>query len=340
MTPKNQDLAISVREDLYETKQHGAPGYPLALYEVDSRNMHLELVHWHWHEELEFVSVTSGAARFFVGDVCYVLSAGDCLMINQNVLHRVKAYQDFDCKYYSVVFHPSLIFDPANTELREKYLIPVISHPQMKHFILKSDDENAVPIANILKKIILVNNLSEFGYEIVTKGLLCELWEHAIKGSLHRINSADYIADSQAILDEERIKGALTYIAAHYAEPIALQDIADSVHISKSECCRCFKRRLQITPFDYLIKYRIYSATILMVQHSGKVSVSEIALKTGFNSSSYFNKMFRKYIGCTPTQFRKTAGGDLENIQKIMERHIHPQDAGILNELISKRRPD
>lgn len=338
MTPKNLDLNIYVRDDLYETKQHGKPDYPLALYEVDSRNMHLELVHWHWHEELEFVVVTSGTARFFVADACYVLAAGDCLLINQNVLHRVKAYQDFNCSYFSVVFHPSLFLDISNEELCQKYLDPVTSHPHMKYFVLKADDEKSVPVIRLLKKIIHANKFSEFGYEIITKGLLCELWMHALHGVLRRIDSREYTTDPQAVLDEERIKGALTYIASHYAEPIALEDIASSVHISKSECCRCFKRRLQITPFEYLIKYRIYSACILMVQHSAKISISEIALKTGFNSSSYFNKMFRKYIGCTPTDFRKTAGGDLENIQNIMEGHIHPQDAGILNELIAKRR--
>lgn len=339
MAPNNQDLNIYVRDDLYETKQHGNPAYPLALYEVDSRNMQLELVHWHWHEEFEFVVVSSGTARFFVADSCHVLSAGDCLLINRNVLHRVKAYKEYDCCYYSVVFHPSLFLDTSNTELCEKYLFPVTSHHQMKYFILERDNEKAAPVINVLKKIIHTNKRGEFGYEIATKGLICELWMHTLQGVLRRINSTEYVADSQSILDEERIKGALTYIASHYAEPISLEDIAFSVHISKSECCRCFKRRLQITPFEYLIKYRIYSACFMMSQQSDKISISEIALKTGFNSSSYFNKMFRKYVGCTPTEFRRTTGGDWENIQIIMERHIHSQDAGILNEVISKRRP-
>lgn len=340
MTPENHNLNVYVRDDLYETKQHGLPDYPLALYYVDSKKMHLELVHWHWHEEFEYIVVTSGTARFFVGDACHVLSSGDCLLINQNVLHRVKPYQDYDCTYYSVVFHPAIMFDTSNEEERKKYLYPVTEQAQMKYYILQSSDEKALPIIEILKMIIHVNKQEEYAYELATKGLLCDLWVHSLRGLLQRANAEMSAVDTQSILDEERIKAALTYIASHYAEPISLQDIADSVHISKSECCRCFKRRLQITPFEYLIKYRIYSASILMVQDGNHMSVSEIALKTGFNSSSYFNKMFRKYIGSTPTAFRKKVGGNLQNIQQIMGDHIHSHDVGILNELLQKERPE
>ncbi|MBQ8527826.1 MAG: helix-turn-helix transcriptional regulator [Lachnospiraceae bacterium] len=340
MIPTSQDLNIYVRDDLYETKQHGTPDYPLALYHVDSQNMYLELVYWHWHEEFEYIVVTGGTAHFLVGDQDFILSSGDCLLINQNVIHRVKPYNDCDCTYYSVVFHPSLFLDVNNPVVRSKYLDPVSNSPYLKYYLLKPDNPDAVPFIQLLQKIISINEQCDFGYELTTKALLCELWISTLRSALRRIDSSPHAENTQTILDEDRVKKILTYIATHYMEQISLEDIASSVHISKSECCRCFKRRLHVTPFEYLIKYRIYSAAIMIVQCTGRISFSDIAIKTGFNSSSYFNKMFRKYIGSTPTQFRKIVGGNLLNIQKVLEGHIHLQDAMIISDLIAKETPD
>lgn len=340
MIPTSQDLNIYVRDDLYETKEHGTPDYPLALYHVDSQKMYLELVYWHWHEEFEFIVVTGGTAHFLVADQDFVLTAGDCLLINQNVIHRVKPYNDCDCTYYSVVFHPSLFLDINNPIIRSKYLEPVSSNPHLKYYLLQSNNKDNQTYIDLLKKIININEQCDFGYELTTRALLYELWVSTLRGVLRRTNTSPLVENTQTILDEDRVKKILTYIATHYMDQISLEDIASSVHISKSECCRCFKRRLHVTPFEYLIKYRVYSAAIMIVQSTGRISFSDIAIKTGFNSSSYFNKMFRKYIGSTPTQFRKNAGGNLLNIQKVLKGHIHAQDAQILNDLIAKKSPD
>lgn len=340
MIPTSQDLNIYVRDDLYEIKQHGTPDYPLALYHVDSKDMYLELVYWHWHEEFEFMVITSGTAHFLVADQDFVLSAGDCILINQNVLHRVKPYMDCDCTYYSVVFHPSLFLNLDNPTIRAKYLDPISGNPNLKYFLLKSTNETAIPYIQLLQKIVQINEHCDFGYELTTRGLLCDLWVSTLRGANKRANTSPSTGNAQTALDENRVKNILTYIATHYMEQISLEDIAASVHISKSECCRCFKRRLHVTPFEYLIKYRVYSAAIMIVQSTGRISVSDIAIKTGFNSSSYFNKMFRKYIGSTPTQFRKKVGGNIQNIQKVLDGQLLLQDTIIINDLISKKRPD
>ena len=107
-------------------------------------------------------------------------------------------------------------------------------------------------------------------------------------------------------LDEQRVKQAMLFIRMHHAEPISLEEIAGSVHISKSECCRCFSRTLQMTPFEYLMKYRIFEATRKMAQSPQEppMSIADLAMSVGFNNTSYFNKLFKKYLGCTPTYYR------------------------------------
>ncbi len=101
------------------------------------------------------------------------------------------------------------------------------------------------------------------------------------------------------------MKQAMLFIRKHHADPISLEEIADSIHISKSECCRCFSRTLQMTPFEYLMRYRILEATKKMIEQIKEpMSIADIALSVGFNNVSYFNKLFKKFLGCTPTYYR------------------------------------
>ena len=88
-------------------------------------------------------------------------------------------------------------------------------------------------------------------------------------------------------------------------EAVTLDDIANSIMVSKSECCRCFKRTLGITPFEYLMKYRIQESA-KRIQRRPQDSISEIAGSVGFNNTSYFNKIFKKYMECTPSEYRNS----------------------------------
>nr|MBQ8253129.1 helix-turn-helix transcriptional regulator [Lachnospiraceae bacterium] len=332
MITDNQNLPIHVGEDLYELKQHGNIDYPIAFYHVDSSQTHLELVHWHWHEEIEYIIVKKGKARFFAGDTCHVLSEGQGIILNANVLHRTKSFEGEDCIYYSVVFHLSLICNRHNHAMAAKYLHPVINNIHAPYFLLDCNDSGTKPLYDTLTKIIQINTDQPYAYELMTKNLLIESWLLILNELKSKSSFPTVHGDIHAIHDAERIKQALTYISNHFADPITLQDIAQSVHISKSECCRCFKRCLKITPFEYLIKYRIYSSVRLLINNDD--SVSDIAAMTGFNSSSYFNKMFKKYIGTTPSEFRKKAAIAPKNISQILEGHIHPNDAMLFQDFL------
>ncbi len=96
-------------------------------------------------------------------------------------------------------------------------------------------------------------------------------------------------------------------------EPITLNDIAEAILVSKSECCRCFKRATGLSPFEYLMKYRITESAKYMHRKSHE-SISEIAGAVGFNNTSYFNKVFKKFMGCTPTEYRQSLRRELPKL--------------------------
>ena len=94
------------------------------------------------------------------------------------------------------------------------------------------------------------------------------------------------------------------------------------MHISKSECCRCFKRVLQFTPIEYLMRYRILkAATMIQDNDPAYRNISDLAFNVGFNNVSYFNKVFKQYVKCTPSEYKKNlknaSGKSAENIMFI-----------------------
>ena len=99
-----------------------------------------------------------------------------------------------------------------------------------------------------------------------------------------------------------RLQQMLAFIRRHYSEPITLGDIAGAANISQSEAARCFKKNLDVTPFNYLILYRLEAAKAML--QSSETSITEIAMQCGFESVSYFDRVFRKYYWLTPKEFR------------------------------------
>lgn len=89
----------------------------------------------------------------------------------------------------------------------------------------------------------------------------------------------------------------------HYAEKIFLDDIARAGQLSRSECCRYFKRILKKTPLNYVTDYRILKSLILLQQSES--NVTDVAYHVGFNSTSYFIDKFRKSMNMTPLAYKK-----------------------------------
>ena len=103
-------------------------------------------------------------------------------------------------------------------------------------------------------------------------------------------------------VSQERIQIMLSYIHQHYNEKLTLEQIAEAAMVSKRECLRCFQTCIQKPPFAYLIDYRIQMAERLLT--SSSLTVTQIALETGFNNSAYFTKIFKELRGITPSQYR------------------------------------
>jgi len=100
---------------------------------------------------------------------------------------------------------------------------------------------------------------------------------------------------------------AQRYIHQHYSENIALSDIATAVSVSETHLIRIFNKYAQTTPIAYLWDLRITQALELLIRTG--LSISEVALQTGFKTSYHFSRRIREKTGLSPTEFRKQSWG-------------------------------
>lgn len=288
-----------------EEGQGSEIGYPVHVHFIELSKMYMKRIIWQWHPEIEVIIINHGVAEFYSEDYEVTLNAGQGILINQNVMHTVRSSDaKGNCSMYSLCFHPSFLFGYGSTMLSDKYLNPVLCSPSLRTMLLDEKDPVSEKLLSKINNIIAINMIKKYGYEVATKAQLCDFWLTL----LENIVVYDKNQHSHQLLnpDEARCKEIIRYIEAHYAEKITLDDIAEHVHVSKSECCRCIKRTLHLTPIEYLMKYRIFvAAQFIQRNDPAAASSSNLAFSVGFNNASYFNKVFRQYLNCTPSEYKK-----------------------------------
>lgn len=125
---------------------------------------------------------------------------------------------------------------------------------------------------------------------------------------------ADTLSLLQAALEKRKIlpletqrvvRRAMAYIHEHYTDPIALEDVASSVGLSERHLARSFRRETEMTVIQYLTRYRIQQARVLL--EKGDLPVTQVALEVGFSDSHYFARVFRREVGVSPSAYQQGA---------------------------------
>jgi len=147
--------------------------------------------------------------------------------------------------------------------------------------------------AAILDSMAAILSLAENGYENEFK-ISAQI--HLILSELisHNGASNDYLA--------EKIAKAIKFIERHFTKDVSVEDIANSVFVSKYHFIRMFKKHTGITPYAHIVKLRILYANSML--NNSEHSVEFIGEKCGFNSPEHFIRLFQKYMGCTPHKYR------------------------------------
>ncbi len=113
-------------------------------------------------------------------------------------------------------------------------------------------------------------------------------------------------AQAQRRIDE-RVWRAVSHIAGHYDEPLTVEELARVANVSASRFYPLFRAALGVSPVEYINQIRINRAILLLLQ-SEHYSIEEISEQVGFESSTYFRRVFKKSTGMSPRAYRGAAG--------------------------------
>lgn len=291
-----QQCGLNTNRAARELQAHGTPNFPCAAYSLSLSEGPEEAVSWHWHEELEIIYIESGLFSARIPSASLCLSAGDCLVINGNVLHFGSALKP--CRLSSLVFSPKLVTGGDPWVFGPKYMAPLISCPSFSARLLPGD--GPIPAAAWFLEAFEALRDESFGFEFAVRENLSKICLE-----LYR----DFKEDMALPVggqgrDERRLRAMLEFIHQNAREPVSLGQIAGAAGIGERECLRCFQKTIQLSPIQYLLKYRAMEGARLLLSEPAS-SISQVAADCGFDSPSNFSKIFKRFYKAAPRDYRR-----------------------------------
>lgn len=248
--------------------------------------VHSEL---HYHDEIELLAITAGELFCVVSGKSYRCQQGDVLFFSARIPHATYV-ENSTCSYTLVQFRSEHFLGDSNNT--GKYFNRFVRHADLPFAILHNEE-----LYHLIQKAILEKQTQQEGFDLYIKGtvfaiiaLLCR------EGALSTSNSVDSA-------DIKKILPALSFIDENYAKNITLDEVAKLQNLNPSYFCRVFKRASGSSFVDYLNFVRICKSEKMIAM--GEKSILEIAGDVGFTSLSYFNRIFKRYKNCTPTEYRR-----------------------------------
>ena len=161
----------------------------------------------------------------------------------------------------------------------------IIGREQLPVFAFTKELPWCGPVLAILRELTELekNKTDVYVYEVLTR--LSSLWLAIAKNIVLPPGRAN---DALSL----RMQIFLNYIGEHYGEDISLGSLAESAHVSKSECLRCFKVSMQTTPLKYLMEYRLQKAAELLA--TTDEAIGTIAMNAGFSRAILENVSGKK----------------------------------------------
>ncbi|MGK0365052.1 MAG: AraC-like DNA-binding protein [Saprospiraceae bacterium] len=252
-----------------------------------------DLFYWHFHPEYELVYIEGATGTRHVGEHVSTYKESDLVLIGSNIPHLNFDYQ-VKTDYKKVVVHIKKDFIETHYQGIPE-LSPIAQLFKKSKYGLAFNDAIKKEIG---EKLFKLENLDSFQQYIQLLEILKKLADYPNPEFLHKQPYRNKYNER----DQGRLRTIYAYVDKNYHQKIALDEIAKVSNLSKEAFCRYFKKASSYTFIDFLNRYRISQAKLILM--SGK-SVSEACYQTGFESLSYFNRTFKKVTAESPRDFRK-----------------------------------
>jgi len=283
---------------LLEAKSHGSKDYPIEYYEnaIPESYIHLQP---HWHKEFEISMITDGSLIYRIGQKDYQVNKGDILIITPDTLHAAHQLDDFTANTTTIVFHLNLLGLEQKDRCTLKYIEPYTQQKTLPVPVIQPDHPSYEKINQCYEELWNFQN-PHHGNELLVKSALFRLFYYLWE---QEPTPTSQVYSPEALRNIEHLKPVLTYIHLHFAEPLTIDQLASISGFSSVHFMNIFKKVMGTPCMEYVLHYRINAASHALKETD--YPVTKIALENGFQNIPYFNRSFKSYLGCTPTQYRK-----------------------------------
>ena len=242
----------------------------------------------HHHDAYELYFLEIGQHGYLINDKYLQVSTQDVILLKPNVLHKNHNTRCHNrtCVYFTHEFISQFYTESAIRQLLACFDAESISLDKETYF-------KAQRLLGALKKLHSKGDI--YGVHVFLGNLLRLLCNH--------MNDP---RKEPTIHATEKMNPILSYISENYKTITHLDDIAARFYISTPHLCRFFKKHTGMTVSHYMNHVKLQHGCDLLVNTD--LSITEIAMECGFNSSMYFCKTFKSQIGCTPSEFRENTG--------------------------------
>ena len=280
--------------ELKENKPHGTKDDPFSTYHIQNGGQSFQIP-VHWHDELEIIYVKSGFLTVNISGENYIGKPGDAFVVSPGNLHFMGS-QTGTVDYFTFLFPLKYIAFRTDDMLDDKLIEPLNSghlmiSPEVKDTVKEQCEQLAgVYAAEIDESESKIT--SQIRKKIILLQFIHELWK---KG---------FIVENDTTGRNTVEKEMVSYIQQNYTGKILLREFGEQFHLSEKYISRYFKEHFHITLSQYVTYLRLEHAKQMLQETD--ISVTEVAMQSGYQNISYFIRSFKKTYGVSPLKYRKS----------------------------------
>lgn len=264
--------------DFYEYDADEFEDSDLPLYYfIDTVNINRDDGYMHWHAATELLYCIEGTSVAVSETRHILLNPGDLAVINPSRLHNF--YTHGPCKYAAVLLSPALT---SAYDLTDKPIQPFVS-----------DGE----ISRCMTEILTALEQKQPYYRAEVRAQLMMLFVD-LRRRFPEGEPNENRSDNRRKI--ELVKAVIEYIRHNFAQPITVDSVCRAVSFSRSYVCHVFKEVTDQSLVQYINFVRCSNARILLA--SKNYTITECAEKSGFNTLSYFSRIYKKQMGVAPSE--------------------------------------
>ena len=280
--------------ELKENKPHGTKDDPFSTYHIQNGGQSFQIP-VHWHDELEIIYVKSGFLTVNISGENYIGKPGDAFVVSPGNLHFMGS-QTGTVDYFTFLFPLKYIAFRTDDMLDDKLIEPLNSgHLMISPEVKDTVKEQCEQLAGVYAAEIDESE-SKITGQIKKKIILLQF--------IHELWKKGFIVENDTTGRNTVEKEMVSYIQQNYTGKILLREFGEQFHLSEKYISRYFKEHFHITLSQYVTYLRLEHAKQMLQETD--ISVTEVAMQSGYQNISYFIRSFKKTYGVSPLKYRKS----------------------------------